>query len=115
MTWQSEFVSILGNFVKLVFFYTTHGGEFPSYSLVTKPVFEERNRLIVQGNERLKRIEELEADVKNLRMCNDDLRGMINEGLDDLDKQIAHDIQVINDKDDQIIAMKEFIESLISG
>ena len=107
MDWQQEFIQTISNFVKLVGYMCFHGGSLPSYSMITNPVFRERNRLIVQGNERLKRIEDLEsqydnvkrinrdvvrdneslyvkvedleAEVKNLRGCNDDLRDMIDE------------------------------------
>lgn len=123
MTFQMEMIKNITTFCKLVVFAIQHGGDFPAFSTITTHVMDEHNRLVTLCNERLKRIQELEADVKNLRGCNSDLRDMVNEAYgkldqsrtygDDLSYQVRELVKALNDKDDKLLIAQAFIEQLL--
>ena len=110
MAWREDLINDISDYTKLVLGWSFHGGSCPRMTPLLDKVLNERNRLIVQGNERLKRIEDLEAQVKNLNICNDDLRDMVDELSDDK----ASLVNTIRSNEEAMTNMSEYIDELIN-
>ena len=86
MDWRDNLIQSITDYGKLVLFWATYGGNVPSITKVVDPIIIERNRLIVQGNERLTRIETLIAEKEMLAQYINDKEDQINELYDYIDK-----------------------------
>ncbi len=104
MTFQDELIKNISTFCKLVVFAVLHGGDFPAFSMIIDHVMDERNRLVTIANERLHRIEDLEAQVRSLNICNEDILNLNGDLYDQIDE-----------KDTQISVLRDYIDSIISG